>query len=263
MELFFLIAFFVLGLIVGSFLNVVVLRFGTGKTFGGRSACMSCQQTLRWHELIPLFSFLFLRGRCGTCATRISWQYPLVEFTTGIVFALLFQKFSSFLFVDNLSFTFTYAYYAVLFSLLMAISVYDIKHQIIPDVLSFTFGLLAFIGMFFFSPKGIGMHLPTFADFLAGLLVSIPFALLWLVSRGRWMGLGDAKLAVGLGFMLGVVSLLSATVIGFWIGSIVGVGLILFNKIQGLKSEVPLGPFLALGAFLVFVFDWQIFQLFW
>lgn len=263
MELFLLISFFVLGLIVGSFLNVVVLRFGTSKTFGGRSACMSCQETLKWHELIPLFSFLALRGRCRTCSTRISWQYPLVEFTTGVVFMLLFYKLSGFLFVDNLAFVFTYAYYAVLFSILIAISVYDIKHQIIPDTLSFTFGLLAFIGMFLFTPLGIDPHLPNYSDFFAGLVISVPFALLWLVSRGRWIGLGDSKLAVGLGFMLGMSSVLSATVIGFWIGSVVGIFLIGMKRLSGLKSEVPLGPFLALGAFLVFIFNWQIFQLFW
>src|SRR3989338_2003903 len=88
------IIFFILGLIIGSFLNVVICRF-KARPLGGRSACMSCQSKLSWYELIPLFSFLSLGGRCRNCKTRISIQYPLVELATGIIFSLLFVKFSA------------------------------------------------------------------------------------------------------------------------------------------------------------------------
>src|SRR3989338_6841366 len=113
------LVFFVFGLIVGSFLNVVIYRFNTAKSFGGRSACVSCQNKLCWYELIPLVSFLSQKGRCRNCKARISIQYPLVEFATGLIFVALFYKLSapsglsfggqniSFLF--SLNFFFTYA----------------------------------------------------------------------------------------------------------------------------------------------------------
>jgi len=147
--LFLTIIFFVFGLIIGSFLNVVILRLNTQKTFGGRSACMSCQNKLNWHDLIPVFSFLGLKGRCKNCKTKISMQYPLVELGTGLIFGLLFLKFKDIFFWDTLSFSFTYAYYAIMFSLLVVIAVYDLRHKIIPDSLSFTFCLLAFLSLFF------------------------------------------------------------------------------------------------------------------
>src|SRR3989344_7311171 len=131
----FIIIFFTLGLIIGSFLNVVIYRLHTGKSLGGRSTCMSCSTTLSWYELIPVFSFLGLKGRCKNCSTKISIQYPLVELATGLIFASLFLKLQTF--------GVSYVYYALMFSLLVVIAVYDLKHKIIPDKLSFIFGLLA------------------------------------------------------------------------------------------------------------------------
>ena len=111
------IIFFSLGLIIGSFLNVVILRLNTEKSFGGRSACMVCRSQLCWYELIPVLSFLFLRGRCRNCKTKISFQYPLVELAAGIIFAALFIKFQDvFFFNDPVAFSLTYAFYAAVFS---------------------------------------------------------------------------------------------------------------------------------------------------
>ena len=132
--------FFFFGLIIGSFLNVVIYRFNTGRTLGGRSACMSCMRKLSWYELIPLGSYLVQAGKCRGCKTKISFQYPLVELITGLIFAILFLKFQYLFWTDIGSFSFTIAFYAAIFSVLMIISVYDLKHKIIPDVLSFVFG---------------------------------------------------------------------------------------------------------------------------
>jgi leader peptidase (prepilin peptidase)/N-methyltransferase len=88
-----ILIFFAFGTIIGSFLNVVIYRTNTGKSLLGRSACMSCKKRLAWYELVPIFSFIFLNGRCGHCKTRISYQYVLVEFLTGLVFALIYLKF--------------------------------------------------------------------------------------------------------------------------------------------------------------------------
>lgn len=246
--------FFFLGLIIGSFLNVVILRFNTHRTFGGRSACMVCAQTLSWYELIPLFSFLGLRGRCKTCKTKISIQYPLVELFTGIIFVLIFLKFKNLFILNDLSFSISMSYYAVIFSVLLVISVYDLKHKIIPDLIVGIFGILAFIGIFLFKDSFFSPHLPSTLEFFSGLILAIPFALIWLVSRGRWMGFGDAKLAIGMGYLLGIYGGISAIMIGSIIGSIVGILLMITStKKYGMKTELPFAPFLALGTIIVFL----------
>lgn len=251
--------FFVLGLIIGSFLNVVIFRFNTQRTFGGRSGCMTCGHKLSWYELVPLFSFLFLRGRCKVCKIKISTQYPIIEFIVGLIFALLFIKFQDIFFLNTLVFSFTYAYYTLMFSLLVVIATYDIRHKIIPDILSVVFGVLAFIGLFLFSNYSFHLHFPSVLEFLSGLFIAVPFALFWLVSKGTWMGLGDAKLAVGLGWMLGLSGILSGAIISFWIGAIVGLFLIIFKKNYGMKTEIPFAPYLVLGAFLAFIFELHLF----
>lgn len=259
-----LVIFLILGLIVGSFLNVVIYRFNTKRSLGGRSACMSCQNQLSWYELIPFFSFLGLRGRCKNCKTKISIQYPLVELLTGLVFAVLFWKFKDLIFTDTLQFILTFKYYAIIFSLLIVIAVYDLKHKIIPDLLSFIFGALAFIGLFFFSDFTLHLHIPSYFEFLSGVFLAFPFAFFWFVSGGRWMGFGDAKLALGIGWLLGISGGFSGLAIAFWSGAIVGVSLMIASKLRnahrfGMKSEIPFAPFLVLGAFLVFVFGINLF----
>ena len=259
MEIILTIIFFCFGLIIGSFLNVVIFRLNTEKSFGGRSACMSCQNKLSWYELIPVASFLFLGGRCKNCKTKISGQYPIVETATGIIFAAIFLKFQDIFFLDAINFSFTYAYFVAMFSLLLVIAVYDFKHKIIPDTLSIIFGILGFLGLFFFSDFGFYPHMPSLLEFLSGLLIATPLALFWLVSKGSWMGLGDAKLALGLGWLLGLSRVFSGAVVAFWIGAIVGLFLVLFKKNYGMKSEIPFAPYLALGAFLAFIFELHLF----
>ncbi len=254
MILFVTLIFFGLGLIIGSFLNVVIYRYNTAQTFGGRSACMSCQSKLHWYDLVPVFSFVALSGRCRTCKTKLSFQYPLVELATGVFFAILFSKFQNLFFVDILSFSITYGYYVILFSLLLVIAVYDLKHKIIPDTLALFFGVLSFIGIFFFEGNGINLHYPGITGLFSGLILALPFALLWLVSSGRWMGLGDAKLMVGIGYLLGLSRGLAAVMIAFWIGAFVGILLLLLAK-RGMKSELPFAPFLVLGTMISFMMN--------
>lgn len=254
--------FSIFGLIIGSFLNVVILRLGTNKSFGGRSGCMSCFNKLSWYELVPVFSFLGLLGRCKNCKSKISIQYPLVEIATGIVFAMLFIKFQDLLFLNTLSFSFTYAYYAMMFSILIVVAVYDMRHKIIPDILSLVLGILAFFGLFFFDIYNdifFYWHLPSFLEFCSGVFISAPFALLYFVSRGRWMGFGDAKLALSLGWLIGFPFALSGLVLSFWVGALAGIVLLVFSKKYGLKSEIPFAPYLVLGMFLIFIFELQFF----
>jgi len=265
------VGFFLLGITIGSFLNVVIYRLNTNKSLGGRSACMSCTNQLSWYELIPIFSFLFLGGRCKNCKVKISPQYIFIELVAGIIFAMLFWKFQDIFFLSTTSFLVTYVYYALILSILLVVAVYDLKHKIIPDTLAFIFGSLAFVGMFFFASGGIfgvynfGWHMPTMLEFSSGLIVAAPFALLWLVSRGKWMGLGDAKLALGIGWLLGVSSALSGVAVAFWSGSIIGIALLFISRKSKsdrirMKSEIPFAPFLVFGTFLVFIFELNFFR---
>jgi leader peptidase (prepilin peptidase)/N-methyltransferase len=253
------IIFFILGIIIGSFLNVVIFRYNTHRSFGGRSGCMTCQKKLNWYELFPLFSFLFLKGRCKGCKTRISIQYPIVEFLAGVIFLGLFLKFQDVFFFDTVGFTISYAYYATVFSLLLVIAVYDLKHKIIPDMLAIFLGALSFLGLFFFVNYNFYLHFPTILEFLSGIFIALPFALMWLLSRGKWMGLGDAKLAISFGWLLGLSYALSGLVLAFWSGAIVGLVLIALSKKHGMKSEIPFAPFLVFGVMLTFFFGLQFF----
>jgi len=255
------IIFFILGLIIGSFLNVVIFRFNTERSFGGRSGCMTCQNKLCWYELIPLASFFALRGRCRNCKTKISIQYPIVELISGLIFAGLFLKFQDIFYINTFVFSISYAYYATMFSILLIVAVYDFKHKIIPDKLSLIFSIITFIGLFFFSNFLFYPHIPSVLEFLSGILLALPFAFLWLISRGTWMGLGDAKLALGLGWLLGFSGILSGAVVAFWSGAIVGLVLIVFSKKHGMKTEIPFAPFLVLGVLIAFLFELSLFPI--
>ena len=266
------ILIFLLGIIIGSFLNVVIYRFNTGKSFvKGRSICMSCNKSLRWYELIPLFSFLIQSGKCRRCATKISHQYPIVELGTGLIFVLLAFHFLPILSISYWSFIFFLSLFAFIFSLLIVISVYDIRHKIIPDKLVYIYIIVSFLSIFIVSSSsGLSFSLPSLLAILSGPIVALPFAFLWLISKGKWMGLGDAKLILGIGWMLGPILALSALVIAFWIGAIVGLFVIFFSRNLsqldktgkvGMKTEIPFAPFLIIGTLIVFLFNLDIVSL--
>lgn len=263
---------FLIGLVIGSFLNVVIFRYDnnlTWKSLMGRSSCMTCKKKLSWYELIPVFSFLAQKGKCRGCGEKISWQYPIVEMLTGLVFFVIFYSSTRglpFFIEDFLSYQiFSLIYLWIVFSVLIVITVYDIKHKIIPDSLSFLFAGLAFVSLFLGGSGSLN-----WTDLLAGPILATPFAFLWLISKGRWIGFGDAKLALGIGWFMGLVDGISSVVLAFWIGSVFGVFLILLSKLQTLffkdvkftiKSEIPFAPFLILGMVLIFAFHWDVLSL--
>src|SRR3990167_10603774 len=218
---------FIFGTIVGSFLNVVILRYNTGVSFfSGRSFCPSCGKKLSWYELVPIVSFLALRGKCAGCGSKISWQYPLVEIATGILFLLTIFNFQFSIF--NIETAIITLYYWIVWSILIVISVYDLRHKIIPDLLVFLFAGLSLVFLLLSTWKtGFQMW-----DFLAGPLFALPFPALWSVSQGKWMGVGDAKLALGIGWFLGLIKGSSAIILGFWMGAIVGLTPIGISKLS-------------------------------
>lgn len=246
--------FLILGAFVGSFLNVVIIRYNTSRGISGRSGCLSCGHELAAAELIPILSFLILRGRCRHCRSRISLQYPLVELTAALVAFLTALKFDF-----NLS---TPAFWLSLFSwfILIVIAVYDIRHKIIPDALVFTFISLSFLSSMIRVAAGAGLAL----EISTGPIFFLPFLLIWLLSRGTAIGLGDAKLAAGIGWMLGLPAAAAAIVLGFWIGAIISLAAMGFSRAgkRGvllqpgrqftMKSEIPFAPFLIAGAAIVF-----------
>lgn len=247
-----LILTFIFGSIIGSFLNVVSLRFNTGMGVNGRSKCMSCGKTLTWIELIPILSFLAQKGACRKCMSKISWQYPLVEFLAGAIFVLIFFKFPP---MDTLS-ALTTAIYIVESCILIVITVYDIKHKIIPDPLVWTFNAIALLRVFVGGASFI--HGPHLWTLLAGPILALPFALIWLVSKGRWMGLGDAKLTLGIGWLLGLNGGANALILAFWIGAAMSLiwMFVVHKRFKG-KTEIPFGPYLILGLYLVLLFGIQ------
>ena len=266
MTFFIFLFIFIFGAIIGSFLNVALFRYNTGRGTSGRSACLSCGTKLSSRDLVPIFSFLFSRGRCNYCGSAISWQYPAVELITGVVFAAIIYKqwfliysgfstnFQSSIFdFQNL---FVICYLLFVFSLLIAITVYDIRHKIIPNGLVWMFVFVSIVKALFL---GDGGQLFIY-DLLAGPILALFFAAIWFFSGGRAMGLGDAKLALGIGLLLGFFDGVSALLLSFWIGGLVGVFLLLVKRERfTMKSEIPFAPFLTISAFLVYFFQFDFF----
>ncbi|MFA7000245.1 MAG: prepilin peptidase [Candidatus Paceibacterota bacterium] len=255
------IIIFLFGTIIGSFLNVVIFRLNTGKSIAkGRSICMTCNRDLRWYELVPIFSFLIQRGKCRRCGESISCQYPLVEFLTGITFVLIAHHFLPTLLFSSSTYLFLVVLYAFIFSLLIIIGVYDIRHKVIPDKLVYLYIFISFLSIFLS---------PSLSHLIAGPIIALPFALIWYLSGGKWMGLGDAKLMLGLGFMLGLPLGVSSLILAFWIGAVVGLLIMSFSRHLpddkvgkiSMKTEIPFAPFLIISAFIVFLFNLDIYTL--
>ncbi|MEN9523998.1 MAG: hypothetical protein RL536_67, partial [Candidatus Parcubacteria bacterium] len=190
---------------------------------------------------------------CKNCKSKISWQYPLVEFIAGIIFVLIFITFPP----TSLLAGFQTLIYVLMTCLLLVMSVYDIKHKIIPDPFVYTFAVIALINL---SIGGISWwHIPSYWSLLAGPIAALPFALLWLISRGKWMGFADAKLMLGIGWVLGIGGSVNAIIMAFWIAAAVSVIWMFFTyKSFKPRTEVPFGPYLVLGMYLVLIFHIQV-----
>ena len=225
-------------------------------TLNGRSKCFSCGKNLTWHELIPVFSFLFQRGKCKKCKGKISWQYPIIELLAGLIFAMVFYVFPP----TSVEASFTTLFYIFISCLLLIITIYDMKHKIIPDPLVYTFAFVAFAKLFISSD--LSFIVPSITLIFAGPILALPFALMFYFSRGTWMGLGDAKLVLGIGWVLGLNAGISAVVLAFWIGAVVSVVWMYttFKKFKS-KFEIPFGPYLILGMYLVLLLGIRVIDL--
>lgn len=242
----------VLGLLVGSFLGVVISRMHTGRSIvKGLSKCDRCAKTLQWYELIPVVSFLFQRAKCRSCKGELSYAHPLRELVMGIVFVLLYIHTIGLglsLYMSVLYFMFT----CIVASVLMVVFVYDMRHKIIPTELIYVLGALG-LGAIGYSTYLDGSFVHLGDALIAGPLVAVPFFLIWFISKGCAMGFGDVLLALVLGWLLGVELSIAMLFVSFWIGGLVGVFLLALTKKYSLKSEVPFAPFMIVATALVFL----------
>lgn len=242
---------FILGTIIGSFLNVVIYRLGTGFSIHrGRSRCFSCNKTLTWYELIPIISFLLQKGRCKTCQARLSLQYPLVEFFTGILLIFSARATSFDVFQASLHTSTTFIFYAGISSLLVVLFVYDLKHKILPSFILYSFVTISFAyALFLYAGNE-----RTILDIFSGLILAAPIFVLWGISRGNWIGFADGILFLGVGFLLGFVLGLHTFLFAFWVGACIAIILTyLLPRRFGFGSEIPFGPFIILAT-LFFLF---------
>lgn len=220
-----------LGLIVGSFLNVVIVRLPEGRSlWGPHSQCPGCGAALAWHDNIPVLSFIALRGRCRSCQMAIAWQYPLVEIATAGLFGLAYVTYG-----PTARFVVAVAFLAAL----IAITAIDFRHQIIPDVISLP-GILAGI------IASLTVKQVSWSDSIIGMAIGGGLFFVIILATGGGMGGGDMKLGAMLGAFLGwkvtLVSLFVAVLVG---GTVAGALLVSGQK--GRKDPIPFGPFLALG----------------
>lgn len=236
-----LIIIFILGLLIGSFIAALSFRMPRNVSIAhGRSFCPDCKKQIQWFDNIPLLSFILLGGKCRYCHHKISIRYPLIELGTALVFAFSYSQFTTH---QSLSFL-PWPVFLSLVAILVAIFVIDWEHQIIPDELIFV---------------GVGLVFATFiiSDFsnifghiFAGFTASLFLLLIHLLTLGRGMGLGDVKLAVLLGLILGVQSI-SWLFVSFLLGGVLGLVLIILRRAK-MADRIAFGPFLVVGFFVVY-----------
>lgn len=249
MAIFIAIGYFILGTVFGSFIDCTAERLAKKEdVILKRSYCPKCHHSLAWFDLIPIVSFIFLKGRCRYCHARIPWEYPLVEFSTGLLFAAVplilgVNTISTFLLVASIP--------------LMIILLYDLKHSLIPDELIYpTLGitLLFWLGEDLFLKNPLTIETSFFLKSIIGLGIFGGFlALLYFLTREKGMGLGDVELGLLLGAILGWPQALIGLFLSFFIGAILGLILVITTK-KSWKTEVPFGPFLIIGSLTAFLF---------
>ena len=233
---------FILGAVIGSFLNVCIYRIPEGQSVvTPRSRCPHCQTTIRWYHNLPVLSWILLKGRCAYCNAPFSIRYPLVEALTGGLFVLFFYRFG-FHPVTPVAW--------LLVAALVTVSMIDLDHQIIPDVISLPGIPVGFLCAF--ALPWVSWQSSLLGILLGGgILLAIALGYEWLTKQ-EGMGLGDVKLLAMLGGFLGAPAILPIIFLASIMGTLVGVPLMLITR-AGRKLAIPFGPFLA-GAALVYLF---------
>ena len=236
MDLLIYVYIFIIGTLIGSFLNVCIYRLPEGKSVvSPPSACSSCGHRLGFLDLVPILSYVFNRGRCRYCGAKYSIQYPLIELLNGILYLFIFYKYG---------FTWISVMHSLTVSVLIVVFLIDLRYKIIPDSI-IIFGLLytTIISIMFIDINIMNR----LYGFLFGFGL---FLLIALVTNA--MGGGDIKLMGFLGLNFGLKGIIFITVSSFVIGAVISVGL-LISKIATRKDYIPFGPFIAVAA-LIYIF---------
>lgn len=239
------IIFFVLGAIIASFVGVIVARLYTDQSFlAGRSRCDACHAPLSPRSLVPVISYFASGGRARCCGTRLPLSAPLTELLLGGLFALAYI---------NLGLTPALPLFLLSLSVLLALVLYDLVHQILPPSLLIVFVVASSATRFCISPS-----LSAFSSSLiTAFLIAAGLALIHFASSGRAMGLADAPLAFGLALLVGPAAL-SGFIFSFWIGALIGIALLLRRPAGSrMGVEVPFAPFLAAGFLLAYFTQWN------
>ncbi len=238
------ILLFLIGLPVGSLINVITIRTYYGRSFvTGRSKCDTCKRVILWYDNIPIISFIILKGKCRFCKTPISFYYPCVELSTGILFLV------TGIFVERLDPNLMGLVRNLFFvSILIIIFVMDIKWYVILDKIIIPAIVISFLLNWL-------NQVHTFKSLLlAALIGGLFFYIQWFVSRGLWLGAGDIRMGILMGVMLGYPNIIGALFIAYLIGGVFSF-FVLGLKIKQLDSKLPLATFLSLGTFIYLVFD--------
>jgi len=237
---------FILGILIGSFLNVCIFRIPLKQEIVYTpSHCMTCGYKLKWYDNIPIISYLQIGGKCRQCRSKLSIQYPLIELSNGAAYLGLYWRYGL---------TWQLGMMCILFSTLLVISMIDINHQIIPNSILTFLMIVSTVYVVFLSKTYISSIVGFFA--VSGLLLLIS-----IISKGK-MGGGDIKLMAVCGFLLGWQNILVSLVLGSILGSAVGITLIVFKFIK--KNQlIPFGPYLSVGIMLAAVYgndlvDWYL-----
>jgi leader peptidase (prepilin peptidase)/N-methyltransferase len=238
---------FIFGLIIGSFLNVVIYRLPEHQSIvSPPSHCPRCGKQIKPYDNIPLLSYIILRGKCRYCGSRISPRYPAVELITGLLAAGLFIKYG--FSVDLIGFF-------ILSACLIAITFIDIDHRIIPNTISYPGTIIGFAASFFVS---INNPINATIGILTGAGILFATAFIYKAVTGvEGMGMGDVKLMAMIGAFLGWEAAIFTIIISAFIGSIVGVSLVLFAG-KGRRYAIPYGPFISASA-IIYLFYGQTF----
>ena len=244
---------FLFGLSLGSFLNCVIYRLRAGKSFlRGRSFCPDCGHRLKLKDLIPVFSFLFLRGRCRYCYGKISWQYPLVELATALLIAVVYLNLSLQLPATKPLMFINFIILSIFTCFLIIIFVYDLKYYLIPDKISLpAMGVVLVLQIIVFWGVRPGDSLINLLSNL-GIAVLIGGGFFWLqfvVSNGRWIGGGDIRLGVLMGLMLGWPNILISLFLAYLFGSLITLPMLALGR-KKLTSRIPFGTFLTAATYI-------------
>jgi leader peptidase (prepilin peptidase)/N-methyltransferase len=239
----FIIIYLLFGLVIGSFLNVVIIRLKNAESFlTGYSKCPNCQKRINWFDLIPLISYMILAGRCRYCREKISWQYPIVEAVTALLFVISYFAYGP---------TYDSALLIAALSLFLILVVYDLREMEVPEVISWLLIGVALIGR-------IILHYDQASSIIIGGLISGGvIAVLVYLSKGKWMGDGDIKIAAAIGFLLGFPLAVFGIFASFITGAIVGSVLLIIKAKKG-KDLLPFTPFLLTGLVIAVLWGQQI-----